>query len=62
MTQGTTNGGMGMTKHGKGGSRNGNGKSPKLRMYEALKATKNDRVAKPSTCTFGSVKEAFKNG
>jgi len=55
-----SSGEMGMRKHGRCGSRNGNGKSPKLRMHMKREAAKNDRVSKPSTCTSTTVKDLFK--
>lgn len=52
-------GGMGSRKHGKSGSRNGAGKSPKMRLSERMAAERNER--KPRKVKMhGSVQEALR--
>jgi len=52
--------GIGMKKHGVCGSRNGCGKSPKLRLQMKMNAEKDERKAKPSTCDKSSIRDLFK--
>ena len=52
--------GIGMKKHGVCGSRNGNGKSPKLKLYMKMKAEADERKVKKSLCTFDSIQELFR--
>lgn len=47
--------GMGSRKHGKSGH---SGKSPKMRLWEKMKARKNDRKRRPIKM-FYSIKELF---
>lgn len=51
-------GGMGSRKHGKSGSRNGAGKSPKMRLHERMNAEQDERKPRESKM-FNSVKDAF---
>ena len=53
--------GIGMHKHGTCGSRNGMGKSPKLRLALKMAAEKNTRKPKSSTCTHDNITDLMRD-
>jgi hypothetical protein len=59
MNKSGGNSGMGMSKHGKHGVKNGSGKSPKMRHTMKREAEKQEKKAKPSTCKYKSVQDAM---